>query len=43
MEEAYKDADVIYAKSWGPFITTEDPEEGNAFKINTRIGTSMTI
>ncbi|MFC2025860.1 ornithine carbamoyltransferase [Chloroflexota bacterium] len=28
MEEAFKDADVIYAKSWGPLLTTHDPEEG---------------
>lgn len=28
MEEAYKDADVIYAKSWGPLVTTADPDEG---------------
>jgi len=28
MEEACKDADVIYAKSWGPLLTTQDPEEG---------------
>lgn len=28
MEEAFKDADVVYAKSWGPLLTTTDPEEG---------------
>ena len=28
MEDAYKDADVIYAKSWGPLVTTADPGEG---------------
>lgn len=28
MEEAYKDADVIYAKSWGPLLTTADPDAG---------------
>jgi N-acetylornithine carbamoyltransferase len=28
MEDAYKDADVIYAKSWGPLVTTADPAEG---------------
>jgi ornithine carbamoyltransferase len=28
MQEAAKDADVIYAKSWGPLMTTQDPEEG---------------
>jgi N-acetylornithine carbamoyltransferase len=28
MDEAYKDGDVIYAKSWGPLLTTTDPDEG---------------
>jgi ornithine carbamoyltransferase len=28
MDEACKDADVIYAKSWGPLMTTHDFEEG---------------
>ncbi len=28
MDEAFKDADIIYAKSWGPLLTTTDPEEG---------------
>ncbi|MBN1146678.1 MAG: ornithine carbamoyltransferase [Anaerolineales bacterium] len=28
MEEACKDADIIYAKSWGPLLTTTDAEEG---------------
>ncbi|MEZ4769708.1 MAG: ornithine carbamoyltransferase [Caldilineales bacterium] len=28
MQEACKDADVIYAKSWGPLVTTTDPAEG---------------
>ena len=28
MDEGMKDADVIYAKSWGPLMTTEDPVEG---------------
>jgi ornithine carbamoyltransferase len=28
MEEAFANADVIYAKSWGPLMTTHDPEEG---------------
>ena len=27
-EEACKDADVIYAKSWGPLLTTTDKAEG---------------
>ena len=28
MTEACKDADVVYAKSWGPLLTTDDPDEG---------------
>ncbi|MEN8171691.1 MAG: ornithine carbamoyltransferase [Chloroflexota bacterium] len=28
MEAAFKDADIIYAKSWGPLMTTQDPDEG---------------
>ena len=28
MTEACKDADVIYAKSWGPLLTTSDKSEG---------------
>ncbi len=28
MTEACKDADVIYAKSWGPLLTTTDKVEG---------------
>jgi ornithine carbamoyltransferase len=28
MQEAARDADVIYAKSWGPLMTTQDAEEG---------------
>jgi ornithine carbamoyltransferase len=28
MEEGFKDADVVYAKSWGPLMTTDDPIEG---------------
>jgi ornithine carbamoyltransferase len=28
MDEAFEDADVVYAKSWGPMMTTADPEEG---------------
>lgn len=28
MDEAFDDADVIYAKSWGPLLTTTDPVEG---------------
>jgi ornithine carbamoyltransferase len=28
METACKDADIIYAKSWGPLLTTHDPGQG---------------
>jgi ornithine carbamoyltransferase len=28
MTDAFKDADVIYAKSWGPLLTTADKTEG---------------
>ena len=28
MEAAFSDADIVYAKSWGPLLTTHDPEEG---------------
>jgi N-acetylornithine carbamoyltransferase len=28
MEEGFEDADVVYAKSWGPMMTTTDPDEG---------------
>ena len=28
MDAAFKDADIIYAKSWGPLVVTTDPEEG---------------
>ena len=28
MDEAFVDADIVYAKSWGPMLTTTDPEEG---------------
>lgn len=28
MEEAFNNADIIYAKSWGPLLTTHDPDEG---------------
>lgn len=28
MKEGFKDADVVYAKSWGPLLTTADPVEG---------------
>jgi len=29
MEEAFKDADIVYAKSWGAMTTTEDAAEGS--------------
>ena len=28
MDEAFKDADIIYAKSWGPLVHTADLAEG---------------
>jgi len=28
MDEAFKDGDIIYAKSWGPLLTTSDKTEG---------------
>ena len=28
MDEAFKDADIVYPKSWGALLTTENPEEG---------------
>lgn len=28
MRAAFEGADVVYAKSWGPLLTTTDPEEG---------------
>ncbi len=28
MGEGFQDADVVYAKSWGPLLTTADPDEG---------------
>ena len=28
MKTAMKDADVVYAKSWGPLLTTTDADEG---------------
>ncbi|MEI7987573.1 MAG: ornithine carbamoyltransferase [Chloroflexota bacterium] len=28
MREGFKDADVVYAKSWGPLLTTSDATEG---------------
>ncbi len=34
MEEAFEGADIVYAKSWGPLVTTADPDEGK--KIQDR-------
>src|SRR3990172_8221756 len=34
MEGAFKDADVVYAKSWGPLLTTTDPAEGKIVQDN---------
>lgn len=30
MDEAFTDGDIIYAKSWGPIMVTEDPDEVQA-------------
>ncbi len=27
MEAGFKDADIVYAKSWGPLVTTSEPDE----------------
>lgn len=32
MEAAFKDADIVYAKSWGPLMTTHDSEEGKVIQ-----------
>ena len=32
MEEGFKDADIVYAKSWGPLMTTHDPDEGKVLQ-----------
>ncbi|MGC9357736.1 MAG: ornithine carbamoyltransferase [Anaerolineae bacterium] len=32
MEAGFEDADVVYAKSWGPMMTTTDPDEGKALQ-----------
>jgi N-acetylornithine carbamoyltransferase len=31
MDKAFKDADIVYAKSWGAMLTTTDQEEGSRF------------
>jgi ornithine carbamoyltransferase len=28
MKKGFKDADIVYAKSWGPLLTTKDADEG---------------
>ncbi len=33
MEEGFGDADVVYAKSWGPLMTTQDPDEGKRIQV----------
>lgn len=30
MDEAFRDADIVYPKSWGPLVTTTDKNEGKA-------------
>ncbi len=30
MDEAFRDADIVYPKSWGPLLTTNEPAEGKA-------------
>jgi N-acetylornithine carbamoyltransferase len=30
MDEAFKDADVVYPKSWGPYLTTNDKDQSKA-------------
>jgi N-acetylornithine carbamoyltransferase len=32
MTAAVRDADVVYAKSWGPLLVTSDPDEGKAIQ-----------
>ena len=34
MDEAFKGTDVVYAKSWGPLMTTADAEEGKRLQDN---------
>jgi len=28
MDEGFKDADIVYAKSWGPLVFTDDTQKG---------------
>jgi N-acetylornithine carbamoyltransferase len=32
MEKAFQDADIVYAKSWGPLLTTDDKVQGKAIQ-----------
>jgi ornithine carbamoyltransferase len=32
MDEGIKDADIVYAKSWGPLLTTDDKVQGKAIQ-----------
>jgi len=32
MDGAFEGADVVYAKSWGPMLTTTDPDTGKALQ-----------
>ena len=32
MEAGFEGVDVVYAKSWGPLLTTQDPDEGKKFQ-----------
>ena len=37
MDEAFKDADIVYPKSWGPLMTTTGKEEGKALDRQIQI------
>jgi N-acetylornithine carbamoyltransferase len=32
MDEGIKDADIVYAKSWGPLLTTDDKVQGKVIQ-----------
>jgi N-acetylornithine carbamoyltransferase len=36
MEAGFEGADVVYAKSWGPLLTTDDPDEGKKLQDSYR-------
>ena len=36
MEEGFTGADVVYAKSWGPLLTTADPDQGKRIQDKYR-------